>query len=51
MALRAVTEAEGEGLGAGPLHAPIILNWHMMAKQSLVSPANSVLLQQGLQTI
>ena len=39
--IQSVTE-----LGAGPRRAPTILNWRrMMAKQSLVLPANSVLLE------
>ena len=37
--IQSVTDAKGEGLGAGPWRAP------MMAKQFFVSPANSVLLQ------
>ena len=44
--IQSVTEAKGEGLGAGPRRAPTILNWRrMVAKQSFVLPANSVLLQ------
>ena len=44
--IQSVTEAKGEGLGAGPRRAPTILNWRrIMAKQSFVLPANSVLLQ------
>ena len=43
--IQSVTEAKGEGLGAGPRRAPTILNWRRMAKQSFVLPANSVLLQ------
>ena len=44
--IQSVTEAKGEGLGAGPRRAPTILNWRrIMARQSFVLPANSVLLQ------
>ena len=44
--IQSVTKAKGEGLGAGPRRAPTILNWRrMMARQSFVLPANSVLLQ------
>ena len=44
--IQSVTEAKEKGLGAGPLRAPTILNCRrMMAKQSLFSHANSVLLQ------
>ena len=44
--IQSVTDAKGEGLGAGPRRAPTILNCgRMMAKQSFVSPANSVLTQ------
>ena len=43
--IQSVTEAKGEGLGAGPRRAPTILYWRrMMAGQSLFSRANSVLL-------
>ena len=44
--IQSVTEAKWEGLGAGPRRALTILNWRcIMAKQSFVSFADSVLLQ------
>ena len=44
--IQSMTEAKGEGLGACPWRLHTILNCRrMMAKQSLFSPANTVLLQ------
>ena len=46
--IQSVTDAKGEGLGTSPRRAPTILNCRrMMAKQSLFSPAYSVLSQDA----